>query len=174
MEQCRIIVTTECNLKCSYCLMENPEVRESIGDVPATMADILSKNYDVYCLTGGEIFHNKKRLYSVLTKIRERDMDAKIYLYTNGTLIDKEDIQRLRYVVDGINWGLHGAFFPQVQEKMKLVNQYIPVRILRLDVYRDLHRIRDFAKRNGMTYRVVEKDRCDTIPEDRYILNGDV
>lgn len=173
MKQARIILLEKCNMSCSYCLMENPSIRNNLGEVPATMDEILEKKYSTYCLTGGEIFTNKPLLYKVIKQIRDRDMEADIFLYSNGSLVDSTDIKRLRYVVQGFNWGLHGGFTPTIQERMIELHQSVPVRILRLDIYRDLHKIRRFAKEHGMTYRVIAKDQCETVPEDKYLLKSD-
>ena len=61
--------------------------------------------YENVCITGGEPFLKKDVFYSVLDKI---PAGKNIYVYTNGMLINWNDIAKLRsYKIKCFNVGLH-------------------------------------------------------------------
>lgn len=173
MKQARIILTEKCNLDCEYCLMKKPELCGPM--VRAHLQEIIDQKYDVYCLTGGEIFCDKPMLMTVLGRLLYENKYGhpnRVYLYTNGTLIQIEDLKPLSMGVNGLNWGLHGPLTQPVINRMVVVNKYVPVRILRLSTYDDEKQLHRLCQATGMTYRIIEKDHCETVPEDRYILRG--
>jgi molybdenum cofactor biosynthesis enzyme MoaA len=106
----RIIMFLGCNFKCEYCCNEKSKFNEQFEE--KSFAEIDFNNYKTVCLTGGEPFFHKDWLYSILGKIPP---EKPIFLYTNGVLIDLEDILRIagNYNIQGINIGLHGVNQPK-------------------------------------------------------------
>lgn len=86
----RIIMFLECNMNCSYCCNKNEEFNSQFNR--KSFSEIDFSLYKNICITGGEPFLHKGKLFSILNKI---PLDKNIYIYTNGTLIDDSDISRL-------------------------------------------------------------------------------
>jgi len=118
----RLILFLECNLKCSYCCNENINISKHF--VKKKFEDIDFTKYKNVCITGGEPFLRKDILYSVLNKI---PTDKKIYIYTNGMLINDEDLRILiKYPnIDCFNIGLH---FENQLNKISTIEYCLPVR----------------------------------------------
>jgi len=99
MKQCKVILTTECNLKCSYCCNKLPEIQQRVKI--KTFDELVKTKYDVYNLTGGEIGLSERKTRSFVTQLKKFNPECKIYLYTNGTH------SGIITDVDGINVGYH-------------------------------------------------------------------
>lgn len=59
----RLLITWECNLKCTYCCNEIPSVREGIEEIVFVDYVASLKNYSILCVSGGEPFLDKKLLF---------------------------------------------------------------------------------------------------------------
>ena len=169
-KQCRIMITKKCNLRCSYCLMKNEELMATFK--PATIEEILKKEYSAYCITGGEPFYNIYTQCSALqlaVMIKET-YNKPIYLYTNGTHIEPLrgwlGGHRSIELFDGINISLHRKI---PYKTLVRVHRYCPVRVHRQDTKIDA-RLIHFCATNKMALKIWHKDDCTTVPEDRFIL----
>jgi len=110
-------VTQNCNLACKYCFERQSEIQNSNEGVMTT--ETMKAGIDFFCklaqqnsirfnekktiiFYGGEPFHNKKVLYygieNVHLAIKQNQLpqNTKIIVVTNGTLLNDEDIQRLK------------------------------------------------------------------------------
>jgi 7-carboxy-7-deazaguanine synthase len=119
-----------CNLNCSFCDTDR-ESRHEILDISETVKKVedlnLSNTHNTVSLTGGEPLLYSEFLRALLPKIRGRGF--KVYLETNGTLVDKLD-EIITYV-DTISidiklpsvsknrpcWKEHKAFLERAFEK---------------------------------------------------------
>ena len=107
----RIIMFLSCNFKCRYCCNEKSQFNQEF--VEMRLEQIPWGKYKVACVSGGEPFFNKSALYKVLETIPPH---LPIYLYTNGILITKEDVNRIAFRhanVMGFNIGIHGVNQPK-------------------------------------------------------------
>ena len=96
MRSIDIMVTTKCSLKCNNCsnLMQyytSPEHTEDKKILEALK--IIDENVDgisEFRIIGGEPLMNKGWA-NIVTKINERHPEVQIFIYTNGTILPKED-----------------------------------------------------------------------------------
>jgi molybdenum cofactor biosynthesis enzyme MoaA len=154
-------------MSCSYCCNEIPEVRSRF--VEKKFNEIDFNKYENICITGGEPFLDKRFLYVIINSISEF---KKVYIYTNGLLIDWDDIYLLTKFdnIKGINIGLHTI---QQLKRIKPVERFLPVRFMMnedmkqsfLKVYK--HRLND---KNIKTWKMNE---CDLPNEDWILLKGE-
>lgn len=97
---CELMITTNCNMKCSYCIASDLPKLDMTNEIGSAAIDYfihLSEGAKIidYSFTGGEPLFNIKSLkylvkYAV-EKSNENGMGAKISIKTNGTLVDKKD-----------------------------------------------------------------------------------
>ena len=100
----RILVDWKCNLSCSYCCNEQPQIREQIK--PVSMKEINFTRYKVVCITGGEPLLFPLRVVAISQLARFSK--AFVVLYTNGTFLNATMADMLmRAGVQAINVGLH-------------------------------------------------------------------
>ncbi len=123
----RLILFLDCNMHCSYCCNEQKEFNSKF--VKKKFEEIDYNKYKNVCLSGGEPFLYKNMLYFFLTYLNKND----VYLYTNGTLIDDNDITQLKEFknLKGINIGIH--HINQLRKINPLVLE-LPVRFAVRDI----------------------------------------
>jgi len=160
----RLILFTKCNLACSYCCNENPDVNSRF--IQKSLHEIDFYRYGAICLTGGEPFLNPSLVFEVLIWI---PVETPVYIYTNGLLLTTEILRKLGSFenVKGLNIGLHHV--NQLNSITPLVDKWFPVRYLIQDTRRD-----EFVKRNASRLTVNNTktwilDQCD-IPNEEWIL----
>ena len=96
MRSIDVMVTTKCSLKCNNCsnLMQYYTSPEHTEDKKILQAlQIIDENVDgisEFRLIGGEPLMNKGWA-NIVTKINERHPEGQIFIYTNGTILPKED-----------------------------------------------------------------------------------
>lgn len=124
----RLILFTECNMSCSYCCNEQEQFNKQF--VKKKFEEIDFSLYTNICITGGEPFLRKSFSYEILHSLPRH---KKIYIYTNGMLIDQKDVFLLEHIagLKCINIGLHTI---NQLSKIILVEEYLPVRFMIRDV----------------------------------------
>lgn len=111
VDTARIIMFLECNFKCRYCCNEKTQFNREFVEI--ALKDISWEKYKVACVSGGEPFFNKAALWETLKWIPRH---IPVYIYTNGILINKDDVNRmsLHYPnISGFNVGIHGVNQPK-------------------------------------------------------------
>ena len=161
----RLMLTMECNLRCSYCCNHLDSVRQKIS--PVRLQDIVFENYMNVCLTGGEPFlNNGVILYDVLNYLKY-DETLSIYIYTNGILMKDHDRRRIAMefpMVKGINIGLHE---PKTFNELILRHRFDPiVRFQVEDKY--LESLQELFPTANIKSWV--RDECDMKNEHLHIL----
>jgi len=99
----RVIITTDCNLKCKYCCNRIPEVQQTFKMTTVQDFIDMSHKYEVINFTGGEPLLAQDKLVHLLTNIPR---DIKRYLYTNGTQSPWTDLLE---ELDGVNVSIHNT-----------------------------------------------------------------
>jgi len=106
IDTCRILITLDCNFRCSYCCNELPEIQEQFIKVNS-LEDIPWNAYQKVCISGGEPMLRVDRLDYVLYYTRAHRLP--VYLYTNGLFLYGFLIDRLiAEGVTAVNIGWHG------------------------------------------------------------------
>jgi len=106
-----LFLTRKCNIRCIHCYMDGGD---SMADELSleewkSVIDVFTELYgkSVITLSGGEPLC-RNDFYDIVTYAKEKEQ--KIYLLTNGTLIqDKETAERIAKMVDHIQISLDGA-----------------------------------------------------------------
>jgi MoaA/NifB/PqqE/SkfB family radical SAM enzyme len=160
---CRILITTECNLKCKYCCNLLPEIKSKIKFI--TFNEIIKTNYTNYSITGGEPLLCFDKLIKLLKKLPKT---SKKYLYTNGWLLNNDYSLILRKYIDGINLGYHGDF-DMIRYKFPILEKnFDNVRLLA-----EKGKLTKFQKEYLKDYKIILKewvrDACET-NEDIYVI----
>ena len=139
-------LNTKCNLSCSYCSINNDKL---IAPCMCFCSDENSVNpyldmiiqqalkLGVRCIEiiGGEPFLDKEKLYSVLKKFSETEI--RFVIYTNGLLLEEEDIIELAknniYIVivahtfldtNERQLGEERGYVKKIKNKIKLLDKY--------------------------------------------------
>ncbi len=113
-----LLLTTRCNLACSYCYLSCIHIGEdmplevlyqALSRIKATPREII--------LSGGEPTLNPHLLLEAIKTIRERFPEARLSLQTNGTLLNERLIQVLKEYRVGLGLSLDGP--PEVNEALR-------------------------------------------------------
>lgn len=99
---CSILLTLKCNLSCPWCIQTKVDYPK---DIPDTWSDthlqllfehIVNYPYRKYSILGGEPLLYPDKLFSIYTHVREKiGKDAHLKLFTNGTLLTPQIVDRL-------------------------------------------------------------------------------
>lgn len=159
MKTLRLLLFWECNLTCSYCCNEIPEVREGI--LPIKKEEIDFTKYDNVYLSGGEPFLQPELVFEMLSIIPND-----VYIYTNGIKINKDIEGKLSNFknLKGLNIGLH---YPKTFNKLigKLNNNPL-VRFHAEDIYENKLK-NEFPH---STFKFWKRNDCEMSNEDIRIL----
>lgn len=130
--ECRIVITTECNINCYYCINQFYDVKKRF--VFERMQDVVNYKFGVYNISGGEPFIEFDKLCKLCTLIRKLNPDSKISVYTNGysdKIIDDIDL----YFI-----GLHKWFYYECLERIIQLRYYFPSKYIELIVERETYK----------------------------------
>lgn len=162
----RLILFLECNMHCSYCCNEIPDISKQF--VKKQFRDINFNQYKNICITGGEPFLNKDLLYEVIDKLPE---GKNLYIYTNGTLIDDSDLFVLYRMTKNnelkcLNIGLH-----LIQQLRNIINveEYLPVRFMLQDIKKELFLAEYPDRLNEANIKTWTVNEC-TMPNEDWVL----
>lgn len=164
--QCRIAITTKCNLNCSYCCMKYDHIKKSFNNIKGLHEILDISRFESFGVTGGEPLMLFGKLVETLGHLRE--LGKPIYLYTNGLLLDFSKLFQLKGLIDGINIGLHKVDYQQLTQYV-IFNSVIPMRIMVWEGNVD-QKLLNFFKRHKLQYRAWVMDECDIPNEERYLL----
>ena len=117
------MVTNRCNLRCSYCVLENAphqlRAELSLEEKKELVSHLYNKlNFRRLTLSGGEVLifgkHPPKEFLELLNHIRtfkslDREQNLEIELYTNGTYLTDEIADQMASVVDRIAVTIDGT-----------------------------------------------------------------
>lgn len=124
-----LFVTDYCNLNCEFCVMrsDNKDIKKdklSAADVKENVIDkIREANPRKLIVSGGEPFVLGD-IPDILKELKE-NINAKIIVQTNSTLLTAKNIKRLKGIVDSIEISTaHFKNTEQLKEKIVLLNKY--------------------------------------------------
>ena len=95
-----VMITTKCSLKCESCanLMQYYVAAKNTDHEILSAIEILNDNVDAiseFRIIGGEPFMNKGWAH-IVNGIIEKHPERKIFIYTNGTIVPKDEIWKKR------------------------------------------------------------------------------
>lgn len=160
MNRARVLITTECNLKCPYCCNKLKNIQESIKFI--TYDEFVGCNYDEVNISGGEPMIELDKLKRLLPKIK-----GKKYLYTNGHRYYRAF--EVADQLDGVNIGYHTNFDKTLHAALHWKKFVKNVRF-----HAESGKLTKKQKKllDKSNIDVVEwiKDDCDKSKEDRWII----
>lgn len=163
MDTAKIVISWNCNLKCSYCCNEMDSVRNTFK--PITMKEIANSNYKDYELTGGEVFMYPAFEYLLNVLWDGIPKGRNVYVYTNGILLDIPRVKMLKkYGVTGINIGYH-----QIDLNWTLI-KYLNENVLPIRLWVKEDEYEDWMDDLGMDIRLWKLGDCDNVTTDRFYL----
>lgn len=145
-----LILTTNCNLNCKYCFVENNPYNTSQRQVMDRKTCITAIDKFLYEIKdkykesqiifyGGEPLVNVELLKEAIKYIRDRSHDLKITVLTNGTLLTQEICLFLKQYTVGIGLSLDGpkeindknrifrnsqnSVYDTLEEKIRILNE---------------------------------------------------
>jgi pyruvate-formate lyase-activating enzyme len=159
----RVIITTECNLACSYCCNKLPEIQESFK--MTTFDEFIKMDFDIFNISGGEPMLNINKLLRLLTELNKKE--CKIYLYTNGLITDR--INEIAPLIDGVNIGAHSnqhfAALGAEQWKKYIRNVRYHVQENKLE-----NDVRERLNENNISIKEWKLNECNNTKEERFII----
>ena len=168
-KSCRILVTTKCNLDCSYCCNKRKDIQDKFKRVHS-LHEIPLHLYENINISGGEPTLNGARTAVIAKYIANNisPMLQSIYLYTNGTLPVPRNLFRW---IDGVNIGVHDSSLLNI---MSMLDQWVhsPIDNIRLLV-QDINvtaEIAELCSLTGVTLVPWVLNDCDQPNEDWYTL----
>jgi len=106
----RVILTTKCPRRCSYCVNEYPGVLESARQF-RFMHDMvrMAERYQVVCLTGGEpMIAMPEHATAMAFVLKHSYPNMKVYLYVSA-YHSWDDMAEILKVIDGVHYTLHAS-----------------------------------------------------------------
>lgn len=169
---CRVVLTDKCNLDCEFCCMKENSISHSFKWQSALY--IAEQRYDEIGISGGEPLMELKKLVQFICLLKHFNEDAKVYLYTNGDLLNTDTAVALTIAgLDGINWSPHHWPSLHEKEKMSFIHaSLIPIRILIQDKFTIYDNILQYALNNKMQIRQWSVGDCNDMEhEDRFRID---
>jgi len=118
---CHWEITKRCNLSCIHCISSTGERRELKTKEALEVVDILK---DFGCeelyLTGGEPFV-RGDIFKILERAKRKKI--KIGVITNGILINRENIKKIKLYVDEVGVSLDGAS-SEINDKIRGIGTF--------------------------------------------------
>lgn len=115
-----LVVTTACNLECVYCYEGEGKVRTAMTLATAMkaleMAASCGTRFHVQ-FTGGEPLLETDLVFRILDHIREKRWPVTTALQTNGVLLNRDCVRRLKAHGTAVGISLDGL--PGIQEKLR-------------------------------------------------------
>ena len=106
-----IELTNHCTLSCNYCLADSGKkmMEEfSLNTIKPTIINLIDYGIQTFWWSGGETILNKS-WYEILKYSKDMGVDENL-IFTNGTLLNKENCKKIVKVVDRINFHLDTIF----------------------------------------------------------------
>ncbi len=161
----RLLLFLDCNFTCDYCCNLNKDYFSKFVHLHPEEIDF--ESYENVCLTGGEPFLDPDKVFEYMDLIPS---DKTIYLYTNGVLITKEHIQKLRTYenLGCVNIGLHHK--NQIRSIEASIEYVLPVRFSLEDKTASSFCKASNYRVNGANSKQWVRDQCDVFNEDWVVL----
>lgn len=162
----RLILFLQCNMRCSYCCNEQEQFNSQFQKKKFDEIDFnLYKNV---CISGGEPFLYKDRLYHALRKI---PTDKNIFIYTNGIFINAFDLAELSDFknIKCFNVGLHHI---NQLKAVIAIDTIFPTRFMLQDIYKEKFLQAYPDRLNDSNIKTWKLNDCNMPNEDWVLLNN--
>lgn len=106
-----IEVTKRCNLNCRHCFTTAGNKMKNELDIvewKLAIEDLNSSGFNAFTLSGGEPLLEKEKVFGLAKEIKRLNNRAKVYLFTNCKLVNKEVARRIKKIFDGVMVSLDG------------------------------------------------------------------
>jgi len=163
----RLLITLKCNFNCEYCCNEQEEFNSQF--CYKNFSEIDLNQYRTICITGGEPFINRDLLYGILDEI---PLNKRVYIYTNGTLIEKADVFKLSTYdnLRGLSIGVHSS--NQLYNINRDVYEILDCRFMIRDTMYDQIKIEHIDRLKGQAIKLWSMNDCNMPNEDWIVLKG--
>lgn len=162
----RVLITTECNLKCEYCCNKLPEIQN--GFKMTTFDQFVKMDYETVNISGGEPMLVVDKLENLAHELNKKEHSPNIYIYTNGFNYPN-DIKGIARMIDGVNIGCHESF---EKSFLKAMSWQYHINNIRFHIEKGklTKDQREILLENGFGIKEWVMNECDGISEDRWII----
>jgi len=106
-----IEVTKGCNLNCRHCFTAAGNKMKNeldIAEWKLAIKDLNDSGFNAFTLSGGEPLLEKEKVFGLAKEIKRLNNRAKVYLFTNCKLVNREVARRIKKIFDGVMVSLDG------------------------------------------------------------------
>lgn len=106
-----IEITKMCNLRCLHCFTNGGNLAEdelSEKDWSIVLNDLIKRGFNAFTISGGEPLLKINKTLALINIIKETHKKVKIYLFTNGLLLDRESIKLFKKSISGVGISIDG------------------------------------------------------------------
>ncbi|MFQ5611370.1 MAG: 4Fe-4S cluster-binding domain-containing protein [Anaerolineae bacterium] len=129
-----VFTTMRCNLNCNFCCSPQAIAKDFAGSAFGSSPEQIIENHSKTTISGisfsgGEPFIDKPKLFNWIGQFREYAPQKYLWLYTNGVLINRTDLQRLQALgIDEIRFNLAATGYnnSRVLKNLECAAQFIP------------------------------------------------
>ncbi|MBU1177331.1 radical SAM protein [Patescibacteria group bacterium] len=144
-----IIITSRCNLSCSYCFYQQENFRKkkdklSFSNLSQLINELKVNKFNEITITGGEPLLRKKITLEIIKLAADNDFN--VNLNTNGLLLDQEVVKTLKQL-NGFKVYLSSQYLDYFEEKyLKHLISFLPVAIIHVVTKKNLKDLEKMIK----------------------------
>jgi MoaA/NifB/PqqE/SkfB family radical SAM enzyme len=105
IRECDWEITTRCNLKCKHCLIKKSKAELNTKECIQVIDNLFNLGCKKITFTGGEPLI-KKDIMKIIEHSQKKGIEN--WIFTNGTLINKKNINQIKKFITYIGFSLEG------------------------------------------------------------------
>ena len=105
-------ITKQCNLQCVHCFTEaGHSLAEELelDDWKLVLKDLIDNGFNAFTISGGEPLLVLKKIVPLVKYIKQLNSQIKVYIFTNGILLNRTNLHRFKKYVDGVGISIDGC-----------------------------------------------------------------
>jgi MoaA/NifB/PqqE/SkfB family radical SAM enzyme len=106
-----IEITKRCNLNCRHCFTtagERMEEEMNLAEWKIVAKDLTEVGFDVFTISGGEPLLEIDKAWGMAKELRRLNKNTKIYLFSNGLLVNHKLALEIKEIFNGVMISLDG------------------------------------------------------------------
>lgn len=105
-------ITKQCNLQCLHCFTEAGHSLSDeleLKDWKLVLKDLVDNGFNAFTISGGEPLLVLKKIIPLVKYIKQLNIQIKVYIFTNGILLNKTNLRTFKEYVDGVGISIDGC-----------------------------------------------------------------
>lgn len=106
-----IEITKRCNLNCRHCFTAAGEKiagEISLDEWRMAAVDLINSGFDAFTISGGEPMLEFEKAVALTNELKRLNNRVKVYLFTNGLLVDEKKAKEIKTIFNGVMVSLDG------------------------------------------------------------------